>query len=254
MQASTQSISYDPEYQRFVAHRRDRILARVERAARVAGRDPSEVTVMAVSKTVDVDKVAAALAAGYSAFGENRPQELERKLGLVAQDPAFDGVAFHMIGNLQPNKINHVLACRPALIHSIASPELAQAVSKRCVARDMVQPVLFEVNVSGEQSKSGMTPEEAREAFEGMCALPGIEARGLMTMAPRNDPEVARETFAGLRALFDELASAAKPEVAGHFSELSMGMSDDFEEGIRQGATIIRLGRVVFDPEYPFDD
>jgi pyridoxal phosphate enzyme (YggS family) len=247
------SIEYDPDYLSFISRRREQILARVEHAAQAVGRDPRDITVMAVSKTVDVDKVAAARSAGYDAFGENRPQELERKLALLNDDPAFADIRFHMIGNLQANKINHVLACKPALIHSIASPELAAAVSKRAEARGMVQPVLFEVNVSGELSKSGMSPDEIRASFDELCSLKGIQPRGLMTMAPRNDPEVARTTFGGLRELLCELASRAPADVAPRFTELSMGMSDDFEEGIRQGATIIRLGRVVFDPGYEFE-
>ena len=146
------TTSYDLAYGEALRRRRDEIMRRVERAARDAGRDPREVRVVAVSKTVDVEQVAAARAAGYDAFAENRPQELERKLALLAQDPAFGDVEFHMIGNLQTNKINHVLSCRPALIHSIASLELARAVASRAVARSMVQPILLEVNVSGRRA------------------------------------------------------------------------------------------------------
>lgn len=246
-------IEYDRDYAALLARRREQILRRVERAARASGRDPSQVRVVAVSKTVDVSQVAAAYAAGWRAFGENRPQELERKVAAVAGDPGLSQAEFHMIGNLQENKINHVLACAPALIHSIASERLAQAVSKRAAARGVRAAVLLEVNVTGEQTKSGMSPDELRRAAAGLCALPGLDVRGLMTMAPRDDPEAARAAFGGLRALKDELC-AASSEVAPHMSELSMGMSDDFEEGVRQGATIIRLGRVVFDPDYVLND
>lgn len=243
------TIAYDEEYRRSVGERRGRIMDLVAEAARQAGRAPDKVTVCAVSKTVDVDKVAAAREVGYRCFGENRPQELRRKLGIVCDDPAFEGVAWHMIGNLQENKINHVLEVRPALIHSIATPELAVAVAKRTAARGLTQPVLLEVNVSGEQSKSGMTPQELRACFEGVCGLEGIEVRGLMTMAPQGSQDVAERTFEGLRGLIDELREVA-PDPAG-LTELSMGMSEDFEAAIRQGATIIRLGRVVFDPAFP---
>lgn len=245
------SVDYSESYAHQVAERRALIMERVRDAARAAGRDPSEVTVCAVSKTVDVPEVAAARWAGYGAFGENRPQELERKVEALRDDAAFESVAWHMIGNLQENKINHVLAVRPALIHSIASPKLAEAVSKRAVARAMVQPVLLEVNVSGEASKSGMTPDEVREAFEAMMALPGIEARGLMTMAPQGDGAQASRTFEGLRVLRDELRGLCAD--AGALAELSMGMSEDFDEAIAQGATIVRLGRVVFDPAFPLE-
>lgn len=208
---------------------------------------------MAVSKTVGVGEVAAAHAAGYTCFGENRPQELEAKLEALSQDPGLANLPFHMIGNLQLNKINHVLPCKPVLIHSIASPVLAQAVSWRAKQRGMVQPVLLEVNVSGEQSKSGMTPEEVRQSAADLCALPGIEVRGLMTMAPKADPVVARETFSGLRALLDELQSFLPAKAADRLTELSMGMSEDFAEAVRQGSTIVRLGRVAFDPSFPLD-
>ncbi|MBS5450998.1 MAG: YggS family pyridoxal phosphate-dependent enzyme [Coriobacteriia bacterium] len=245
------SIPYDESYCEQLRERRAWIMEHVAHAAEEAGRDPKSVTVMAVSKTVDVPEVAAARAAGWTCFGENRPQELERKLALLADDPSFADVSFHMIGNLQTNKINHVLACSPVLVHSIASPELARAVSQRAVARGMRQPVLLEVNVSGEQSKSGMSVAEVRASFDELAALPGIEVRGFMTMAPRSEPAVARATFAGLRELRDELCltceNATKP------SELSMGMSEDFEEAVAQGATIVRLGRIAFDPSFPVD-
>lgn len=243
------SIEYDGGYERFLEERRRQVLAKVARAAERAGRDPERVEVVAVSKTVDVEQVAAAYAAGWRAFGENRPQELERKATALAQDPQMSRAALHMIGNLQENKINHVLGCAPALIHSIASEKLAGAVSRRAQARGVHVAVLLEVNVTGERTKSGMTPDELRECAARVCALPGIDVRGLMTMAPRADPEAARAAFGGLRELKLELSDAS-PEVAVHMSELSMGMSDDFEEGVRQGATIIRLGRIVFDPGY----
>lgn len=238
----------DPDYASRMQERRAQILERVQRAAREAGRDPGEVCVCAVSKTVDVPQVAAARAAGYADFGENRPQELARKLEAIGDDPAFAGVAWHMIGNLQENKINHVLAARPCLIHSVASPKLAAAIAKRAQALGMVQPVLLEANVSGEGSKQGMSPEELKAAFEGIVGLEGIAVRGLMTMAPQGDEGTAERTFEGLRLLRDEL-SQAYPEVGLHV--LSMGMSEDFEAGIRQGATIVRLGRVAFDPSFP---
>ncbi len=243
------TTTYDEQYCERVRGRRSEIYELVAQAAREAGRDPQEVTVCAVSKTVDVDKVAAARAAGYSAFGENRPQELTRKLDLLRGDPAFEGVAWHMIGNLQENKINRVLEDRPVLIHSIASPELAAAVSKRAQAHGMVQPVLLEVNVSGEESKSGMAPQVVRERFGEIEALEGIEVRGLMTMAPQGDAAVAEKTFEGLRLLLEELRGEASDPAS--LTELSMGMSEDFREAVSQGATIVRLGRVVFDPEFP---
>lgn len=244
------SLAFDEGYARLVRARRDAVMARVAQACAQAGRDAGQVEVCAVSKTVDVPQVAAALHAGYTSFAENRPQELERKLGLIGDDPAFGRVRWHMIGNLQENKINHVLACRPVLVHSIASPKLAAAVSRRAQASGLVQPVLLEVNVSGEDSKQGMSPEGLRAAFDEVAQLGGIEVRGLMTMAPQGDPACAERTFEGLRLLRDELSEAWSLPLP----VLSMGMSEDFEAAIRQGATIIRLGRVVFDPAFPFEE
>ena len=241
-------VAYDEHLCEQLRQRREQILAHIARAAEASGRDAASVRLMAVSKTVDVDAVAAARAARYDHFGENRPQEIESKLSLLEGDPDFASVAFHMIGNLQTNKINHVLQCAPELIHSIASPELARAVSQRAEARGMVQPVLLEVNVSGEESKSGMTPEQAQAAFSELAALPGIDVRGLMTMAPRSEPEVARATFRGLAELRHRLEAT---DAAHGPLELSMGMSEDFEIAVEEGSTIVRLGRVALDPAFP---
>ena len=232
-------------YQRFSSERRASILRRVAAACARAGRDPSEVTLVAVSKTVDVDAVVAAWRAGYRAFAENRPQELVRKRAAVERIPEMATVRFDMIGNLQKNKINAVLG-RAELVHSVSSARLAEAVATRAAARGLVQPVLLEVNVSGEASKGGFTPAEARRDLGAVCALDGIEVRGLMTMAPARDSEAARRTFSGLRELRDGLESSAGVRLP----ILSCGMSDDFEIALEEGSTLIRLGRVVFDPNH----
>ncbi|MBQ9058767.1 MAG: YggS family pyridoxal phosphate-dependent enzyme [Atopobiaceae bacterium] len=216
----------------------------VASACRRAGRDSSEVLVEAVSKTVDVEQVLAASQAGFIAFAENRPQELVRKLNLLDQEgisvPRFD-----MIGNLQTNKINAVLG-RAALIHSISSLHLAQAVSKRSVTRSVVARVLIEVNISGEQSKSGFSTDELWASLDELLALDGIDIQGLMTMAPAHDAARARQTFSGLRELRDELR-----ERSGRALDvLSCGMSDDYEIAIEEGSTLVRLGRIIFDQNY----
>lgn len=243
-------LSFEPGYGEALRERRAAIMERIGRAAERSGRRGSDVRACAVSKTVGAGAVVAAWEAGWRDFAENRPQELERKLSVLraAGQPCADA-AWHMIGNLQENKINHVLACRPALIHSVSSVELALALAKRALARGMRQPVLLEVNVSGEQSKSGMSPDELRACLPQACALEGIQVAGLMTMAPQGRPEDARAAFAGLRALRDEL----KGSCAGSegLAELSMGMSEDFEAAVEEGATVVRLGRVAFDPAFP---
>lgn len=238
-------------YTDLIAQRRAVIGERLERALAQTGRSIDEVTVVAVSKTVGVDEVVAAIQAGYRVFGENRPQELVRKLTGLDQHGDLPAVRFDMIGNLQTNKINAVLG-RAALIHSIGSLHLAQAVSSRAQRRidagELAGPVnvLLEVNVSGEESKSGFSPDEVRRAAEELMELSGISVHGLMTMAPRGDKDAARKTFSGLRELRDEL----EVSLGKRLPELSCGMSEDFEVACEEGSTIVRLGRVVFDPSF----
>lgn len=239
----------DPRsYEEFLRGRREAILARISEAARRAGRDASEVEAIAVSKTVDADAVLLAIRAGWARFGENRPQELGRKLGALAGVPEAAGASFDMIGNLQKNKINQVIG-RVRLIHSISSAHLAEAVSTRCEARGIVADVLLEANVSGEASKSGFSPEELRERAEAIVALRGISVRGLMTMAPAHDADAARRTFSGLRELADDL----RARTGRALETLSCGMSDDFGIAVEEGSTLVRLGRCVFDPGYNLD-
>lgn len=232
-------------YLDFLRERREQILQRVADACRRAGRTTDDVTILGVSKTVGVDEVALAWQAGWHAFAENRPQELTRKLEGLREHPEMSGVRFDMIGNLQTNKINQVIG-RVGLIHSISSGHLAEAVSKRSVAHGIVSDVLLEVNVSGEESKSGFAPADVTQALDGLLGLPGIRVRGLMTMAPAHDADAARRTFSGLRELRDELSARSGRSLA----TLSAGMSDDFQVAIEEGSTIVRLGRTLFSPDY----
>ena len=238
-------IELDDAYQAFLADRRLAIRERAAEAAARAGRDASDVAMLAVSKSVEPEATLLAWRAGWRAFAENRPQELARKLEFAEGTPEMAGVRFDAIGNLQKNKINQVIG-RVGLLHSVSSLELAEAVSKRCCARGIVQPALVEVNVLGEQSKSGFSPQEVREAAEALAALPGIRLEGLMAMAPRDDADAARRTFSGARELAGELRGRTGLALA----VLSCGMSDDFAIAIEEGSTLVRLGRVAFDPAY----
>ncbi len=239
-------------YLEFMRARRAEILDRVNAALDHAGRAHGAARLAAVSKTVGVPETLAAIEAGYTLFAENRPQELARKRTGLDEAGVLDRVRFDMIGNLQTNKINAVLGAAK-LIHSVSSLRLAEAISSRAAHKietgelEQPQQVLIEVNVSGEESKSGFAPAELRAHMDELVVLPGIEVRGLMTMAPRGDADVARRTFAGLRELKEELASSYT-EVP--LTELSCGMSEDFEQALQEGSTIIRLGRVVFSPEF----
>ncbi len=232
-------------YAAFLRARREEVLSRIEAACARSGRDASEVGMVAVSKTVGPEEVALAWEAGYRSFAENRPQELGRKLQALGEVPGMSGVTFDMIGNLQTNKINQVIG-RVRILQSVSSPRLAQAVSKRCVARGITQDFLLEVNVSGEESKSGMAPDEARAAADAILALPGMNLVGVMTMAPKNDPDVARRTFSGLR----ELAGDLRRRTGLGLPVISCGMSDDFQIAVEEGSTLVRLGRTVFDPNH----
>ena len=226
-------------YKQFLSERRAEIVSRITEAARRAGRSASDVELLAVSKTVDVDGVACALEAGYTAFGENRPQELKRKV------QALPDVRFDMIGNLQTNKINQVLGAA-TLIHSVSSRHLAEAISRRSVAHSKQVRCLIEVNVSGEESKAGFSPREVREAATWLMGLEGIAIEGLMCMAPALDLDEARRSFSGLR----ELSQVLRSDTGLALNVLSCGMSGDFEIAVEEGSTLVRLGRVVFDPRF----
>ena len=204
-----------------------------------AGRRPEEVVLVAVSKTVGPDEVACAIEAGARDFGENRPDQLMLKAD------QFEDANWHFIGNIQSRRIRDIVG-RAVLIHSLFEERHARKIDEVARERGVVQDVLLEVNVSGEESKSGRTPDDVRELLECCRNLENVRVRGLMTMAPQGDLDVARKTFAGLRSLRDELASELPADEAGAFGELSMGMSEDWREAVEEGATIVRVGRAIF--------
>lgn len=232
-------------YRSFLEKRRGMLLDRIHESALRSGRDVDEVTLLAVSKTVGPQEVALAWDAGYRVFGENRPQELTRKLEALSGVPGLEGMRFDMIGNLQKNKINQVIG-HVALIHSVSSLHLAEAISKRAESRGLVVSVLLEINVSGEGSKSGFSPVEVLSQAEEIVDLGGIAVEGVMTMAPAHDADAARRTFSGLRDLRDEL----RLRIGLKLPVLSCGMSDDFRIAVEEGSTLVRLGRIVFDQGY----
>jgi pyridoxal phosphate enzyme (YggS family) len=218
-----------------VAARWREVRARVDSACAKAGRSPADVTVVAVSKFHPVEAIAAAVAAGVRDLGENYAQELAAKQGAITTP-----VAWHYIGRLQRNKAK-LVAGKVALIHAVDSAELAVELDRRA---GVLQPVLVAVNVAGEESKGGVTPDGAAALIAAIDALPRLRCDGLMTMPPPvDDPEAARPHFAALRALRDRLATPARP-----LPFLSMGMSDDFEVAIAEGATHVRIGTSIFGP------
>ena len=227
--------------------RYERAAAELEAVCRAAGRDPREVRLVAVSKTVGPDEVESALQGGATDFGENRPDELMLKADRFTQS------RWHFIGNIQSRRIRDIVG-RAALIHSLFKESHARKIDETAGEKGIVQDVLIEVNVSGEASKSGVAPQEAGELLALCADLEHVQVCGLMTMAPQGDREVARATFAGLARLRDELARGLQPRDAALFTELSMGMSDDWREAVAEGATIVRIGRAIFSDSFEIHD
>ncbi len=214
---------------------RDRIAA----AAARAGRDPESVLLVAVTKNVPPDRINEAIRAGAPAIGENRVQEAESKWPEILAGPER-----HMVGSLQRNKAGKAVELFDR-IQSIDSVRLAEAVSRRAEAAGRKIPVLVEVNVSGEESKAGVDPEGVRGLLDGIAGLPGILPDGLMTIGPlTGDAERIRAAFRSLRRLFDALRSDPVGGIA--MRHLSMGMSEDFEIAVEEGATMVRVGTAIF--------
>ena len=214
-----------------IAENLSTIRERIARAAQRAGRRPDDILLIGASKTVDAARIREAFAAGLTHFGENRVQEAEAKLAQLADIRAK--TVWSLIGPLQTNKITRTLQLFDA-IHSVDSVRLAEAISTRA-ARDV--PVLLEVNIGGEASKSGFPPAELPTACEQARRFPHLRIEGLMTVPPQTlDPEQARPYFQALRRLRDQLG----------LTHLSMGMTGDFEVAIEEGATMVRIGRALF--------
>lgn len=227
-----------------IAERYAHVRAQVDEACRAAGRDPSSVKLLAVSKTVEVPAVADAIAAGARAFGENRPEQL------VQKQAAYPQAEWHFIGNIQSRRIKDIVPAA-TLIHSVYRESHLPKIDAAARAAGKVQDILVEVNVSGEESKSGLAPADVREFIQATDAFDGIRVRGLMTMAPRYDERTADATFSGLadlRAALDGLSLQRHGSLV--LSELSMGMSEDWRFAIRHGATIVRIGRAIFSDEF----
>ena len=230
-----------------------RVNERIANAARRSGRGPDAVALVAVTKTHPAPTVAAAYRVGVRNFGENRVEEASGKIPTVCELVAFpERLRWHMVGHVQGRKARLAVALFD-IIHSVDSLRLARRVNRFAEESDKVMPVLLEVNASGEASKHGydMSPlatSQARSAFvadvEQILALPYLQTCGLMTMAPIvNDPEQARPIFVALRLLRDDLSRRFP---GADWGELSMGMTDDFEVAVEEGATMVRIGRAIF--------
>ena len=219
-----------------------RVRERIETACRRAGRQPEEVRLVAVSKTVPAERIREAFEAGLRDFGENRVQEAARK------KPLLEGldITWHLIGHLQSNKARKARDLFK-YVHSIDSLHVAAKLHEAASSSDAQLPILLQVNLGGEVTKFGLREEDAPEMADAVSRLPSLNLRGLMLIPPFfENPEEARRTFRRLRELAERITAGRLPNVS--MKELSMGMSHDFEVAIEEGATMIRVGTAIFGP------
>ncbi len=215
------------------------IRQRIVAACTRAGREPENVTLIAVSKTKPISMIEEAYETGSRDFGENKAQDMRDKHDAMEPD-----IRWHFIGHLQTNKIKYVVG-RAHMIHSVDSLHLAQAIEAECVKKNVDMPVLIEVNVAGEESKFGVTPEETEHLIRKISILPHLKVTGLMTIAPFvQNPEENRQYFRKLHDLYIDIQSKSIDNVS--MSVLSMGMTGDFEIAIEEGATHVRVGTGIF--------
>jgi len=217
----------------------DDVRERMAAAAERAGRRPDQVLLVAVVKTVGPEVVRALQALGVTDVGENRVQEARRKLEALGGNL---GLHWHMIGHLQTNKVRHALRLFE-MVHSVDSVRLAEALDQRAEREGRAVPVLIQCNTSGEETKFGVGPAQLRKLLDATMPLEHVRVKGLMTMAPFvDDPETVRPCFAAHR----ELAERARAATGLPLPHLSMGMTQDFEVAIEEGATMVRIGSALF--------
>ena len=223
-----------------------RVKANMARAALEAGRDPAEITLAAATKVQTSDTIRAAIAAGIAVCGENRVQELTAHL----DDYAYDGARVHFIGHLQTNKVRFVVG-RVDLIESVGSEHLLEAIERQAEKIGVVQDILLEVNVGGEESKSGVAPEDLFALAQKAAVLPHVRLRGLMAIPPAaHAPGENRPFFAEMKQLFVDI-KGKMDDNSSAMDSLSMGMSGDYMDAVREGATLVRVGTALFGPRPP---
>lgn len=212
---------------------------RVEEAAKKAGRNPEDVLILAVSKTIDVPRIKEAVQCGLNSLGENRVQEIMDKY-----EPMGEGINWHLIGHLQTNKVKYIID-KVCLIHSVESLKLAEEINKKAEKVGIIMDILVEVNISDEESKFGIKPEDCESFIRELSKMKNINVKGLMTVAPfTENPEENRVYFKGLKDLLVDINNKKIDNI--NMSELSMGMTGDFEVAVEEGATIVRVGTGIF--------
>lgn len=218
----------------------------IAKAAAEVGRDPSEITLVAATKVQTSDTIRAAIAAGITVCGENRVQEMTAHLA----DNAYEGAALHFIGHLQTNKVKFVVG-RASLIESVGSQHLLLAIDKQAEKMGLVQDILLEVNVGGEESKSGVAPDQVLDLARQAAALPHVRLRGLMAIPPAaHVPGENQPYFAAMYQLFVDIKGKLDDNRTV-IDCLSMGMSGDYPDAVRAGATLVRVGTALFGPRPP---
>lgn len=217
----------------------DEVRAKIDNAAKKAGRDPKEVTLIAVSKTKPIEMLEPIYEHGCRDFGENKVQELTQKYEVLPKD-----IRWHMIGHLQRNKVKYIVD-KVYMIHSVDSYRLAEEISKEALKKNVTVKILIEVNVAMEESKFGTTVSDTIELVTQIAALPGISIQGLMTIAPYvENPEENRQYFEKLKELSVDIMTKNIDNV--NMNVLSMGMTGDYEVAVEEGATFVRVGTGIF--------
>lgn len=222
-----------------IKHNIEYIKNDIERICQNLGRNPEDITLIAVSKTIDAARINFAVENGITDLGENKVQEIMDKYEEVSKN-----VNWHLIGHLQTNKVKYIID-KVKLVHSVDSLKLAEEISKRAAKSNLIKDVLVQVNVAMEETKFGISLDEVVDFVKSISVFDSIRIKGLMTIAPYNeDPEAVRPVFKQLKAKFDELARLEFPNTDMRF--LSMGMSNDYAVALEEGANMIRIGTAIF--------
>ena len=227
------------EIQLSLENRLNDVMARIRAAAEECGRNPDDIKLIAVTKTYPTDAMNEAIRLGVTDIGENKPQEVRDKFDDVLP------VNWHLIGHLQTNKVKYVID-RCCMIHSVDSIKLMQEIERLAEAHDCHMDILIQVNISGEESKSGISPDELPTLLKYAGNLNHTHVKGLMTIAPKTEFGDVSEHFRNMKKLFDKTANENYKNVS--MCELSMGMSGDFETAVKYGATMVRVGSLIFGP------
>lgn len=227
------------DYGHIVSENYERIMEGIASACAQSGRKPEEITFVAVTKFVPMERIAPALGLGITNVGENRAQEMQEKLGFFKSS----GCAIHFIGQLQTNKVKYIIG-QADLVQSVDRIQLAQELERQADKHGVVQDILAQVNIGREPQKGGIPEEELPAFLSEVAVMPHLRVKGLMCVPPEAEEEEARVYFARMRKLFEVCSSTANVQMR----HLSMGMSGDYRAAVKEGATMVRIGSALFGP------